>query len=140
MSFFGKNQRVIIASPLSGVITYEGNPVANTKVERWLQWKDKDGETQTSYTNAKGEFSFPEVSDEVKISPLSAFVITQDIHVYRDGEKKTVWSIGKDNYDLYGEFGGEPVDFACELTDEDDAVRTDGTLIWTSCKWTLIEE
>jgi hypothetical protein len=137
MSFFGSKQSVVIASPLSGVITYEGAPVSNVKVERWLKWKDEDGETQESYTNEKGEFSFPQVSDKVRISPLSVFVITQNIHVYRNGGKATVWSIGKANYELYGEFGGEPKEFTCELTGDGEAVRSDGALIWTSCKWKL---
>lgn len=136
MAFFGKKQEVVLASPLSGKVTFEKNDVSGVKVERLLEWSDDQSFRQETVTNSEGVFSFPSVVRELEINPLSTMVKSQDINIYHNGEEKTVFSTATHQHDLYSEFGGEePEGFICELTDEDVPVRKEGALILTSCKW-----
>jgi len=136
MAFFGKNQEVTLASPLTGKVTYEKSNLSGVKVERLIEWSDSESYRQEAVTDSEGVFSFPSMKREVEINPLNTMVRTQDINVYYEGEKKTVFSTATHQHSLYSEFGGEkPEDFICELTNEDAPIRKDGALILTSCQW-----
>jgi len=140
MSLLGKSQEVVLCSPMEGVITLDGKPVVGAQVERWIKWKDEAGETDTVTTNDNGEFNFPVKKDTVKLSPLSQFVMGQEIRVYFNNKKYLIWTMGKRSKEEYGELGGRPVNFRCELTDELVPVSVEEGLLGTSCKWDAIEK
>jgi len=136
MSLFSKEKHeVVISSPFEGVITYKGEPASGAKVERKLKWKDEDGETDSVETDQNGYFSLPVVEDTVSLSPITQFVMGQEIRVYFNNEEYEIWSIGKDSRELYGELGTKPENFRCELTDEGVPHRLENALLYTSCKW-----
>lgn len=135
MSFFGQKQTVVVASPLEGIITHQGQPAAGAQVEQFLRWKDEEGETRTVETNESGHFKLPAREDEVKISSLSSFVIHQKITVRFQGEETVIWSLGTAHRDLYGELGKNPEDLHCELTGAPDTMELENGLLYTLCKW-----
>lgn len=136
MPFFSKQeQQFVICSPIEGVITYKGSPVSGAKVERWLKWKDEEGEREFVTTDAEGKFSFPVRNDSIDLSPITQFSAHQKIYVEHKGIKYQVWVMGKLGKGLYAELHGRPSNFRCELTDEIRRVETEGGLLGTSCKW-----
>lgn len=140
MPFFSKQeQQVVICSPMEGIITYKGKPVSGAKVERWLKWKDEKGERDTVQTDKSGHFSLPIIEDTVSLSPISQFVMGQEIKVFHNDHEYEIWSIGKSEKGIYGELGGEPENFRCELTDEGIPHRLENSLLFTSCKWDQIK-
>lgn len=140
MSIFPeKTEDVVVASPMEGRITFNGNPVAGAKMERWLKWKDERGEVETTVTDGSGEFHFNAKQDSVKLSPLTEFVIGQEIRVYHEGTEYMIWYKAKVNTDMYGELGGRPTNLRCELTAEPVRVEAGEGLLGTSCVWDSIE-
>lgn len=135
MSLFGEKQKVVVSSPLEGTLTYQGNPASGAQVERFLRWKDQDGEITTVKADEKGRFKLPAREDEVKISPLSRFVIHQKITVRYKGDETVIWSIGTASREIYGELGEKPNNFRCELTDEPYTKDMENGLLYTICKW-----
>ncbi|MCP3675194.1 MAG: DUF4198 domain-containing protein [Gammaproteobacteria bacterium] len=137
-SLFGTD--VVLFSPMEGIITYKGQPAANAKIARTIIWKGDEGETDTFYTNEDGEFKLPIKETKVRIPLLGEFVLTQELIVFYEGEEFAIWVKGKQELGEYGELGGKPVNFRCELTDEDVYLEGFNGLFTTSCKWDHIEK
>jgi hypothetical protein len=140
MSFFGKKEEIVVASPMEGAITYKGEPVKNARVERWLSWENEEGETDFVYTDSNGIFNLPLVKGTVRIRPLGSFVIAQEISVHFEGEKKLIWYKAKRDLGLFGELGGVPKNLRCDLSDEPKRVEQGEGLLGTSCKWDSIDK
>lgn len=134
---FGKE--VVLSSPLEGSITFEGKPAAKAEIVRILKWKDDVGETETYFTNEQGHFSLPLKKAKVRIPPLAEFVISQTILVRHAGQEFQIWGRSKRGTEIYGELGGRPVNFRCELTDEVEFIDVSDGLFGTSCKWDNLE-
>lgn len=135
MSIFGSEQKVVVASPMEGVIMHGGQPATGAKVERTLRWKDEDGETLAVEVDSEGRFELPIRVDEVKISSLSRFVIHQKITVHYQGKEIPIWSLGTAHRGLYGELGKKPENLRCELTGEPSTEELEDGLLYTLCKW-----
>lgn len=139
MTFFSsKDEHVVLFSPMDGVITYNGNIVKNAEVIRKATWGDKFEFSEKCLTNDRGEFSFPLKVEKWKQSRLTQFIVHQDIVVNYDNDTYTIWHMGKMDRGEYGELGGKPVNFRCELTDEIEYVEGVIGLLGTSCKWDSI--
>jgi hypothetical protein len=136
----GKKQNVVLFSPLVGVLTANGVPVAGTKIELHLVWIYKKCEIDYVYTNEKGEFGFDIKKDIFRVSPLSHFSISQQLTVFYKNQVKEIWNYSKIDIDEYSELGGKPINFRCELTDEVCRVETKAGCVWTSCKWDSIRK
>jgi len=140
MSLFSKEKHeVVVSSPFEGVITYKGKPAAGAKVERTLKWKDEKGEVDSVETDQNGRFSLPVVEDTVSLSPVTQFVMAQEIYVSFNDERIPIWAKAKHGKGLFDELGGEPIDFKCELTDEFKKIDVDNGMLITSCKWKEIK-
>lgn len=140
MSLLSKpEEKVVLFSPMKGLITFKNKPASGAKIERHISWKDQTGETDTTVTNDNGEFDLSLLEETVKLSKISQFVVSQEISVYYHGEKFLIWTMGKSSKDIYGELGGKPVNLTCELTDEETPHRFDDALLMTVCKWDSIE-
>ena len=141
MSFlYHPEEEIVICSPMEGRITFNGAPAAGAKLERFVKWKDEDGQTDTTFTDGNGYFRFPIIKEKAKLPKLSQFVIGQEIHVYFNGDKYPVWAKAKREKGLYGELDGSPVNFRCDLTDELAPVDAGKGMLLTSCKWDSIEK
>ena len=63
---------------------------------------------------------------------LKLFVGYQDIYVHYCGEKYHIWVMSKRDKGAFGELGGEPGNFRCELTAELERVEVDRGAV---CRW-----
>ncbi len=138
--FSKAEEEVVIFSPMIGKITLNGKPVSKAKIERWLKWKDEEGERDYFATDESGQFSIPIKKDFVRLSSISQFVMAQEVRVFVGGEKFDFWIMSKRNKDEFGELGGKPVNFRCELTDDLVRVEVDDGLLGTSCTWDSIDK
>lgn len=140
MSMFSANEEeVVLFSPIEGKVTFEGKPAAGAKIVRWVKWKDEKGEADEMLLGADGEFSFPVKKDVVKRNAISKFVVTQRLTVFYEKEEFVIWAMGNGQTTLYGELGGKPKGFKCELTDDRVRVEVADGLLMTSCQWDNIE-
>lgn len=124
MGFF-KSQ--ILFSPVEGVVTMNGQPVAAAEVVQELTWAAKEappgGQTMT---DAAGRFAFPLIegsSVAARLMPLQPSM-NQRILIRHEGKEYIAYRHQKSNYELNGERGGKPLSLRCELTAE--PVRADG--------------
>lgn len=137
--FSGKEEDVVLFSPLEGTLTFQGKPAAGAKITRKVSWKDDVGETDVFYADDKGHFSLPLKSAHLKLSAVSQLVINQDVSVQFNNSDHLIWTMGKGAKTLFGELGGKPLGVSCELTG--DLVRVDvpDGLLGTSCKWETLD-
>jgi hypothetical protein len=136
MSLLAKPQDVVLASPLEGLLTYEGKPASGVKIVRKLRWYDGEESTEDFVvTDTNGHFTLPVIRKTVKISGLVHFVAVQQIYAVFNGEDIDLWTMGYSGKTEYGELGGKPVNFRCELTDEEQRVSPNNKSIYTRCRW-----
>lgn len=141
MSFLSKpEEKVVLFSPMEGVITFNNKPASGAKIERKVSWKDTKGEIDSSVTDENGKFILSVLEENVQLSKISQFVVSQELSVYYHGEKFLIWTMGKSSKLLYGELEGKPVNLTCELTDEEVPYRFDDALLMTVCKWDSIDK
>lgn len=138
MSLF-KGSEVCVFSAMEGKITLQGKPVDGARIVRKVAWKDQTGETEETTTNSNGEFEFSMMNRSLRQLLTAQFVATQDITVYYEGKEYTIWTMGKMDKSEYGELGGKPENFRCELTDDLVRVEVPAGLLGTSCKWDSIK-
>ena len=140
MSLFAQSKEIVLASPMEGLLTYEGKPAAGVKIERRLSWYDGDESTEDFVvTDSGGRFSIPVVKRVLKVSGFVQFVTIQEIIAYYKGEEIDIWTMGNHSKIEFGELGGKPVNFRCELTDKEERVSPNYSAILTRCKWDSLE-
>lgn len=137
--FNKKPEEVVISSPFAGHIMLNGKPAVGAKVVRHLAWRDEKGEDEITEVDESGYFAFPIKTDLVTVSKITTFVINQQLRVEYQGQEYLIWTMGKGSKNLYGELGGKPQNFVCELSDDLERVEVDDGLLGTSCKWSSIE-
>lgn len=135
--FGGEKSEVVVFSPMEGILLHKGKPVSGADIGLWISWKDKKGDTIHYQTDEKGRFSIPKITDLYKDSALVQLVITQELTVNYAGESYLIWTLSKTNGGLNVEFGGEPKNLTCELTEELKTIRTDEVLMGTRCNWEI---
>ncbi len=138
MAFFSKKE-VVAASPMEGVLTYRGEPASGAAVTRHVRWKDEQGVTDTVYADQTGYFSLPAVTDSWRPLLPSEFVAHQKVQVTYQGTEYLIWTMGKMDESLYGELGGKPKEFICELSGDLERVEVDHGLLGTVCSWSSID-
>jgi len=136
MSLFTKTEEeVVLCSEMEGQITFNGKPVKDVKVERWIKWKDETGEKDSVVTDDNGFFRLPIRKETVKMGGFSQFVVAQEIRAYYQSTEYPIWAKAKREKGEFAELKGKPLNFRCELTDELVAVNSGRGTLMTSCKW-----
>lgn len=142
MSIFSKpTEEVVVCSSMEGKLTFEGKPAAGAKIVRWSAWKDEEGESEIFFADEHGYFQLPEKRDVMKKGAfhfLNQFVAQQLVTVTYQAADYEIWYSSKVRPHENVEYGGEPTNFRCELTDEPESSQADGILMTVSCKWDLI--
>ena len=133
LSDFGK---VCLFSGISGVITLNGKPVANARLQRT---GDRDGpKTDETTTDENGYFEFPAMWERTITKYLpQEFVASQEILVFYEGVKYEIWSAVKRKPEENAESRGEKIELTCELADEIRHFWVDGSPIHTRCVWSI---
>jgi len=136
MSLLPSPQEVVVSSPLEGILTINGKPASDIKIERKLSWHDKSESVEDFVvTNSQGHFTLPLVKKSIKISNLVHFVVSQEINAIHNGEKVLIWYMGKSSKIEFGELGGEPVNLKCELSSDEIVTRDYKNPLMTRCTW-----
>jgi len=140
MSLFSQSREIVLASPMDGLLTYEGKPAPGVKIKRNLRWYDGEESTEDFVvTDKDGHFSLPIIKKVLQVSGYVHFVVSQEISaVYKD-EEILLWAMGKSSKIEYGELGGKPVNLRCELTSEKQITRDYNTPLMTRCSWDSLE-
>ncbi|MDN3638795.1 hypothetical protein QWY82_08245 [Simiduia curdlanivorans] len=121
-------------SPVSMQIYRDGQPVVGANVVR--RWEHSTIEQDESTTDAEGKVNFPEVRRRTIVQVIPAeFVVAQQIIVVVEGEEIEVWSNSKRDSAINSELGGKPLNFRCELNDEEQLHRDFGSAFFTKCTW-----
>lgn len=138
---FGKSlQEVVLFSALEGRLLYGGEPLTNAKVRRLVKWKDDTWEEDSFHTDGDGYFSIPTLKVEAEFSPVSQFVVAQELRVDAGGEDTVFWTKVKREKEEFGEFNGRVIGLTCELTDDLRVDRSTRGALVTNCVWNKIEE
>ncbi|WNO08050.1 DUF6795 domain-containing protein [Teredinibacter sp. KSP-S5-2] len=127
-------KKVCLFSGFTGQITFEGKPLSNVRVKRNYSFENKRTEEETT-TDDQGYFTFESAWAKTRAPFIAQFVAEQNIYVYFQGEEYHIWTAGKMAEEEFGEFGGEPESFACELTEEQYAPELEIGLVYTNCRW-----
>lgn len=139
MSLFSKEEEeIVLFSEMKGHITLDGKPVKGAVIERWIKWKDKDGEKDQYTTDDRGAFYLPTIKVNTKLPSFSQLVITQELKVIHNNANYNIWALSKMNKNEYSELDGKPVDFRCELTKEEKSFRFKNSYLLTNCEWNEI--
>jgi len=138
--FKGKEVEAVLFSPLEGKMTYQGKPAAGATIKLWVAWKDKEGQTEEYTVGDNGDFSIPKKTVVYKANPLAQLVIKQKLTVFFEGQEFNIWALSKMEEAVFTELGGKPINFTCELTNDEKTVRGNRSLGGTRCTWESLEK
>lgn len=117
----------VLFSEVEGVVTRDGKPVKDARVEReylWA-WNDSRG-SDHAVTDATGTFSLPRITGKTFLGGLLPHepIIEQTIRIVVDDQSFEGWIFTKRNYDQNGELGGRPIRLRCDLGREPALTET----------------
>lgn len=110
--------KLVMFSAVHGVVMQKGQPVEGAVVEREYLWGWNDQKfSDTTKTDAKGEFDFPELTATSIVARLMPHepVVRQTIQIKHDGQTYKAWAYYRRNYDSNGELHGKPISLLCDL-------------------------
>jgi len=128
-------EEIVLSSPFAGVITLNDQPVEGAQVVRVLTWFETQNATDSTLTDKNGNFMLPEVTKNLALSKIGEFVISQEMVVLYREKEYPIWTKAKLDKDLYGELGGMPINFHCELSNEFKLVDAGKGKLVTVCQW-----
>lgn len=125
--------KVCVFSSVKGRLSLDGEPLKNVRVTREWNWHNK--KSDETVTDESGDFSFPSVHERSISQYLPAEIaITQKLSVRVNGEEVEFWINAKDDGKENSEYGGDPIDLTCELSNEKVLIEKYGSLMLTMCK------
>lgn len=127
-------KKICLFSGFTGQITFEGKPLLNVRVKRSYTFENNRTEEETA-TDEQGYFTFESAWSKTRAPFIAQFVVEQNIYVYFRDEEYHIWTAGKMAEEEFGEFGGKPESFICELIDEHYAPELEIGLVYTNCRW-----
>ncbi|HEY7773608.1 MAG TPA: DUF6795 domain-containing protein [Marinagarivorans sp.] len=134
----GSRTKPCLFSPISGTITFKGEPAAGAKLTRTAGKAHTHGRlVDTAITDNQGQFEMPGVFEKVllaKFLPME-FVAAQEIVVEFEGNSYKVWAGVKREREVNSESSGRPLVVACELTDEPKRASVGGGFVNSVCTW-----
>ncbi|WP_152450770.1 DUF6795 domain-containing protein [Microbulbifer sp. THAF38] len=115
-------------------ITLDGSPAAGAKITRSIDWKEEKTDIFTS--DKEGNVLLPAEfeSSITQVLPVE-FISSQSINVEYENRSYLIWIYAKRNPAENFEMNGNPINLACELTDEPKTERKFKSALKTSCKF-----
>lgn len=126
--------KVCLFSKISGVITYNGKPVANALLTRTAALsKDRVDQTRT---DENGHFEMPAVFERTitKFLPQE-FAAQQVIVIDHNDQQYDIWSGVKRTPEENAESRGSSLEVTCELTQEKTLKQVNSNPIISRCTW-----
>jgi hypothetical protein len=119
-SAMGLFTRLVLFSPVHGVVLKNGVPVENAVVRQEVSFFDEKIPPQRVSSDASGKFSFPAVERNAGLSRLVPHqpVIMQTILITHDGVEYEAWMHTKNSYEENSELDGRPLNLECDLVRE----------------------
>jgi len=136
-----------VFSNVSGIVTFQGEPVDGAKIIRTADHEHDKVYTDTTTTDKDGQFSFKGISTfTLRPIMMMGTIIRQKIMIKYQGMEYLAWRTLKRNNYKYGELNDEdaesPVNFhlLCELTNPQDERKVVQFKIFRQsvrglCKW-----
>ena len=130
-----KNNKTCLFSAISGTITLNGKPVANARIKRVAgEHIDESKTDENGYFSMSSVFD-TSISNAIRKFVPSQFVSPQRLYVYVDGMEYQILDSVKRREKEFSESLGRPWIVTCELTDEENLFKIDGSPFATNCKW-----
>ena len=131
--------KVCLFSEISGVLTLNGQPVANEKLVRTVN-HSRDIRDETT-TDEHGHFRMPAVFERTitKILPME-FVVKQSIVAHYRGKEYKIWDGVKRSAEKDAEARGKPLSVRCDLNKEIDHVSVNGSIYFSMCAWDVVPD
>lgn len=130
------SENYVISSPLKGQLLNAGEPMANTKIIRELEWEGHEGAVIEEYlTDENGFFDLPVHEEALSSGGIGQFVAYTKIFVEHDGNREGVWTSAKTHKGLNSEFDEPPQDLVCDVTTPKSRVEMNHGLCMTRCRW-----
>ena len=123
-------------SEMTGVINFEGKPVAGVKLVRMVDYNK--AQYDETVTDEHGNFHFPAVfrHNIAGIFLPMQFVVAQEIKAYKDDVEYFMWGAASmDSTENY-EARGKPLVVSCELSlEEEIVIAVNNNVIVSRCTW-----
>jgi len=115
-----KKQEVFLSSEVNGVVTENGEAVANLEVIRSLMYIDGKDHVDVSITDSTGHFYFPQKSirSSIPSKPFSEDRVSQQIFITKDDKTIPFWGATQRGYHEIIEFTEKLTLLNCELTNK----------------------
>jgi len=115
-----KKQEVFLSSEVNGVVTENGEPVANLKVIRSLIYTDQKVHKDTAVTDDKGHFHFPEkiIRSSNPNKPFAINRTSQEIYINKNGTLIPFWVATHVGIKELPEYKAKLAMLNCELTNK----------------------
>ncbi len=136
-----------VFSDVSGIVTFQGEPVDSVKIIRTADHEHDKVYTDTTATDKDGKFSFKGVSTFSLRPIMLGTIIRQKIVIKYQGMEYLAWETLKRNNYKYGELNSEDAEnpiklhFFCELTNPQDTLtfidfkRINKGGVFGLCRW-----
>jgi hypothetical protein len=126
--------KVCLFSNMTGIITIDGEPVANARLVRTVDLSSE--KTDETKTDQYGKFEFPTVFARTITKHLpQEFASKQEIVAHVDGKPYTIWSGVKRTPEENSESRGKPLVVTCELNSEETLIKGNNSPIFSLCSW-----
>ena len=133
------SKKISLFSEVSGVITLDQKPLADARVTRTVEWKDKTYKDE-AVTGTDGSFAMPPMEGPGR-QLMAEFVAFQTITVQYQGKTWPIWGLTKGDERLNHELidknnmntDGMPIKFSCELSDPERYIQLLSAVLETNC-------
>lgn len=114
--------RLVLFSPVSGVVLRDGVPVANAEVRQEVTFFDEKIPPQRAVSDASGRFHFSVVDRGAGFTRLMPHqpVMLQRIVIRHGGIEYVAWRHTRNSYGMNSELDGRPLRLECDLVRQPD--------------------
>ncbi|WP_281557872.1 DUF6795 domain-containing protein [Thalassomonas sp. RHCl1] len=115
-----KKKEAYLSPEVKGVVTENGQPVANIQVSRLLIYVDEVERIDHVKTDDKGQFYFPEktIMSRIAVNELAEQRVSQDIYIERDKQTYTLWGADQTTFKEVPEYSKKLSSLNCDLTNK----------------------
>ncbi|WP_217874670.1 DUF6795 domain-containing protein [Pseudoalteromonas shioyasakiensis] len=117
-SWFRKKKEVFLSPEVNGIVTENGQPIANLEIIRSLMYLDEIDRRDTAITDEGGRFHFPKITIFSSI-PNKLIVenrISQEVFILNGENKIELWSANQSGIKEIPEYTNKLAFLNCEIT------------------------
>ncbi|MBC7008846.1 hypothetical protein BIZ38_10200 [Pseudoalteromonas sp. BZK2] len=117
-SWFRKKKEVFLSPEVNGIVTENGQPVANLEIIRSLIYIDEKVHRDTAITDENGCFHFPKktILSSIPNKLIAEHRVSQEIFIERDNELTPLWVATQSGIDEIPEYSKKLSFLNCQMT------------------------